>query len=72
MSNLSKILWISAMLLICGIGIFAGNRIDVPSLKLRRVATGAASDVRDSFGPREFTEHHVDEVRRIPERQTMK
>jgi len=26
MSNLSKILWISAILLICGIGIFAGNR----------------------------------------------
>ena len=25
MSNLSKILWITAMLFICGIGIFAGN-----------------------------------------------
>jgi len=25
MSNLSKILWTTAMLLICGIGIFAGN-----------------------------------------------
>src|SRR5207248_11055691 len=28
MSNLSKILWITAMLLICGIGIFAGNGRD--------------------------------------------
>ena len=28
MSNLSKILWITAMLLICGLGIFAGNDRD--------------------------------------------
>lgn len=39
MSNLSKILWITAMLLICGLGIFAGNHRDF-LIGGNRTATG--------------------------------
>ena len=47
MNNFSKIVWITAMLIICGIGIFAGNRRNLMVESKRASLTEVRFSVRE-------------------------